>query len=46
MKGFNVLQPGVYRVEVEHASIRAPHKPLGWEVDTLARGALDPVFRL
>jgi hypothetical protein len=46
MKGLLIMQPGVYRVEIKHASIKEPGRSLGWEVDFLARGALDPFFRL
>jgi hypothetical protein len=46
-KGLHVMRPGVYRIEVEHASVKKPHEPLGCEVDDfLARGGTQPVFQL
>jgi hypothetical protein len=45
-KGSDVMQPGVYRVEIEHANVKQPHKPLGCEVDALARNGAYVVFRL
>jgi hypothetical protein len=46
LKGSHVLQPGVYRVEIEHANVKQPHKPLGCEPDTLARNGTFVVFKL
>jgi hypothetical protein len=46
LKGTHSLRPGVYRVQIEHANIKQPHKPLGCEVDQLARGGTDVVFKL
>lgn len=46
MKGLAIMQPGLYRVEVEHPSVTQPHKPLGCEVDMLVRGGTEPVFNL
>jgi hypothetical protein len=45
-KGLALMQPGVYRVEVEHASVKTPHKPLGCDVDFLARGGTAMVLNL
>jgi hypothetical protein len=45
-KAVSIMQPGVYRVEVEHASVKAPHKPLGCEIDYLVRGGIAPVLQL
>jgi hypothetical protein len=33
MKGLQVMQPGIYRVEVDHPSVKKPHKPLGCEIN-------------
>jgi hypothetical protein len=46
LKGRNIMQPGVYRVEIEHANVNKPHKPLGCEIDDFARGGTEPVIRL
>jgi hypothetical protein len=45
-KGLQVMQPGIYRVEVKHANVKQPHKPLGCEIDEIARGGTEPVIRL
>jgi hypothetical protein len=45
-KGLLLMQPGVYRITVEHPSVKAPHKPLGYEVDFLARGGTAMVLQL
>jgi hypothetical protein len=45
-KGLQVMQPGIYRVEVKHANVKQPHKPLGCEIDEIARGGTEPVLRL
>jgi hypothetical protein len=45
-KSLSIMQPGVYRVEVEHASVKTPHKLLGCEVDYLARGGTAMVLKL
>ena len=45
-KGVHIMQPGVYRVEVEHPSVKKPHTPLGCEIDELTRGGTDVMFRL
>ena len=41
-----IMQPGIYRVEIEHPSIKQSAAPLGCEIDPAARGGSDPVFRL
>jgi hypothetical protein len=46
LKGSHVMQPGIYRVEVEHPRIKQPHKPLGCEIDELARGGTNVQLRL
>ena len=46
LKGTHSVRPGVYRVEVEHANVKQPHKPLGCEVDQLAHGGTDVEFKL
>jgi hypothetical protein len=46
LKGLTVMRQGVYRVEVEHPSIKQPHKPLGFEISDLERGGTEPVIRL
>jgi hypothetical protein len=46
LKGSHVMQPGLYRVHIEHANIKQPQKPLGREVDPLARNGTNFVFRL
>jgi len=46
LKGRNIMQPGVYRVDVEHPNVTQPHKPLGFEIDEFARGGTDAVFNL
>jgi hypothetical protein len=46
MKGLTVMRQGIYRVEVEHPSIKQPHKPLGCEISGLTRGGTEPVIRL
>jgi hypothetical protein len=45
-QGLRIMQSGVYRVEIEHPSIKQPHKPLGCEIDPLSRGGTEPVFHL
>jgi hypothetical protein len=40
------MQPGIYRVEFEHTSIKNLTTPLGCEIDPTTRGGTDPVFRL
>jgi hypothetical protein len=45
-KSLSIMQPGVYRVEVDHASVKKPHKLLGCEVDYLARGGTAMVLKL
>lgn len=45
-KGLHIMQPGLYQVEVEHPKIQQPHKPLGCEIDVVARGGTSPVFNL
>jgi hypothetical protein len=45
-KGLHLMNPGVYRVEVEHPSVKQPHKPLGCEIDEFARGGTDVVISL
>ena len=46
LKGAHVMQLGVYRVEIEHPSIKQPHQPLGCDIDDTARNGTTPVFRL
>jgi hypothetical protein len=46
LKGLLVMQPGLYRVEVVHPSIKQPHKPLGCEISDAERDGTRPVFRL
>lgn len=46
LKGLTVMRQGIYRVEVEHPSIKQPHKPLGCEISGLTRGGTEPVLRL
>jgi hypothetical protein len=46
LKGLTVMRLGIYRVEVEHASVKQPHKPLGYEISELVRGGTEPVIRL
>ena len=45
-KGLQVMQPGIYRVEIKHANVKQPHKPLGCDIDEIARGGTEPVIRL
>ena len=45
-KGVRIMQPGVYRVQIEHANVKQPHKPLGCEIDEIARGGTEPVLNL
>jgi hypothetical protein len=45
-KGLRLMQPGIYRVEVKHANVKQPHKPLGCEIDEIARGGTEPEIRL
>ncbi len=45
-KGLHIMRLGVYRVEVEHPSIKQPHKALGCEISELVRGGTEPVIRL
>lgn len=45
-QGLHIMQPGVYRVAIEHPSINELQKPLGCEIDYLARGGTDAVFNL
>jgi hypothetical protein len=40
------MQPGIYRVEFEHRSIKEPAASLGCEIDPTSRGGTEPVFRL
>jgi hypothetical protein len=40
------MQPGIYRVEVEHQSVKKPAASLGCEIDPTSRGGTEPVFRL
>jgi hypothetical protein len=40
------MQPGVYRIEIKHANLKAPHKPLGREIDFLARGGTEMMLNL
>jgi hypothetical protein len=40
------MQPGIYRVRIEHPSIKRPAAPLGCEIDPISRGGTEPVFRL
>jgi hypothetical protein len=40
------MQPGIYRVEVEHQSVKTPAASLGCEIDPTSRGGTEPVFRL
>jgi hypothetical protein len=44
--GLGSMQPGIYRVEIEHPSLRAATSPLGCEVDPSSRGGTEPVFNL
>jgi EF hand domain-containing protein len=39
------MQPGIYRVHIEHASFKQP-PTLGCEIDPAARGGTEPVFHL
>jgi hypothetical protein len=45
-KGLHIIQPGIYRVVIEHASIKQPQRPLGCEIDPAVRGGTEPTFRL
>jgi hypothetical protein len=45
-KGAQAMRLGIYRVEVEHPSIKQPHKALGCEISNLVRGGTEPVLRL
>jgi hypothetical protein len=45
-KGVQAMRLGIYRVEVEHPSIKQPHKPLGCEISELVRGGTEPVISL
>jgi hypothetical protein len=40
------MQPGIYRVEIEHPSVKKPATSLGCEIDPTSRGGTEPVFRL
>jgi hypothetical protein len=44
--GLNAMQPGIYRVEIEHPSIAESTGTLGCEIDPTSRGGTDPKFRL
>lgn len=44
--GLRAMQPGVYRVEIEHPSVKHPALPLGCEIDPTSRGGTQLVFRL
>jgi hypothetical protein len=45
-KGVRLMQPGIYRVEIDHPNIKKAHKPLGCEIDELTRGGTEPVLNL
>jgi len=45
-KGAEAMRLGVYRVEVEHPSVKQPHKAVGCEISNLDRGGTEPVIRL
>jgi hypothetical protein len=45
-RGVPIMQPGVYRVEIEHANVKKPHKPLGCEIDEFARGGTEVTLNL
>jgi hypothetical protein len=44
--GLRSMQPGIYRVEIEHPSIAESTAALGCEIDPAARGGTEPKFRL
>jgi hypothetical protein len=44
--GLRIIQPGVYRVQIEHPSIKRPAASLGCEIDPTSRGGVQVVFRL
>jgi len=44
--GLQSVQPGVYRIEVEHASIRRPAPLRGCEINPAVRGSTDVTIRL
>jgi hypothetical protein len=46
LKGLTVMRLGIYRVEVEHPSVKQPHKAIGCEISNLERGGTEPVIRL
>jgi hypothetical protein len=46
LRGLNAMQPGVYRVEIDHPRVKQPAKPLGCEVDPTRRGGAEFEFRL
>lgn len=46
MRGLQIIQPGIYRVDIKHPSIKLPAKSLGCEIDPVSRGGTTPVFKL
>jgi hypothetical protein len=45
-RALHSMQPGIYRVEIEHRNSKTPAAPLGCEIDPTSRGGTDPVFHL
>jgi hypothetical protein len=44
--GLRAMQPGIYRVEIEHPNVAESTSSLGCEIDPAARGGTEPKFRL
>ena len=45
-RGLQIIQPGPYRVKVEHPSVNQASAIRGCEIDPTARGGTQPVFHL
>jgi hypothetical protein len=44
--GLRSMQPGIYRIEIEHPHLKQPSTPLGCEIDPTTRGGTEVVLRL